>query len=142
MEERFEEFLTERRHLRNVSPKTIVYYRCAFKSWAKHGGEPKQWVINLRQAGLSAISVNTYICAMNAYWRWLGNGLHLDYLKEEEKVLSTFPLDAVNRLISHHHETHQRKQVRIPAMSIERSDGMSITIPGDADNALGAKRRR
>ena len=32
--------------------------------------------------------------------------------------------------------------VRIPAMSIGRSDGMSITIPGDVDNALGAKRRR
>jgi hypothetical protein len=32
--------------------------------------------------------------------------------------------------------------VRIPAMSIGRSDGMSITIPGDVDNVLGAKRRR
>jgi len=32
--------------------------------------------------------------------------------------------------------------LRIPAMSIGRSDGMSITIPGDVDNALGAKRRR
>jgi hypothetical protein len=32
--------------------------------------------------------------------------------------------------------------LRIPAMSIVRSDGMSITIPGDVDNALGAKRRR
>jgi len=32
--------------------------------------------------------------------------------------------------------------VRIPAMSIGRSDGMSITIPGDVDNAPGAKRRR
>jgi len=35
-----------------------------------------------------------------------------------------------------------RFTVRIPAMSIGRSDGMSITIPGDVDNALGAKRRR
>jgi hypothetical protein len=32
--------------------------------------------------------------------------------------------------------------LRIPAMSIGRSDGMSITIPGDVDNAPGAKRRR
>jgi len=32
--------------------------------------------------------------------------------------------------------------VRIPTMSIGRSDLMSITIPGDVDNALGAKRRR
>jgi hypothetical protein len=33
-------------------------------------------------------------------------------------------------------------KVRIPALSIGRSDGMSITIPGDVDNVLGAKRRR
>jgi len=30
--ERFEEFLTERKYLKNVSDKTLVYYRCAFRS--------------------------------------------------------------------------------------------------------------
>ena len=97
--ERFEEFLNERKYLLNVSHKTLVYYRCAFKSWEVRGGEPKQWVINLRQAGLSAISVNTYICAMNAYWKWLGNGWHLDYLKEEQKILATFSAEQISRII-------------------------------------------
>jgi hypothetical protein len=34
------------------------------------------------------------------------------------------------------------RSLRIPTMSIGRSGGMPITIPGDVDNALGAKRRR
>jgi hypothetical protein len=34
--ERFEEFLTERLYLKSVTDKTLVYYRCAFRSWDKH----------------------------------------------------------------------------------------------------------
>jgi integrase/recombinase XerD len=97
--ERFEDFLTERRYLKNVSDKTLVYYRCAFRSWEVHSqGDWKTWVVNLRKAGLSAISINTYICAMNAYWKWLGTGLKVDYLKEEEKVIATLTPEQVRRL--------------------------------------------
>jgi hypothetical protein len=50
-----------------------VYYTCAFKSWERHA---KRRLENLAhqtgEAGLSAISVNTYICAMNACWKWPG----------------------------------------------------------------------
>jgi len=73
--ERFEEFLTERRYPKNVSPATIVYYS-AFRSWDQYSyGDWKTWIVNLQQAGVSAISINTYICAMNAYWKWAGTGL-------------------------------------------------------------------
>jgi site-specific recombinase XerD len=97
--ERFEEFLTEPKYLVNVSHKTLVYYNCAFQSWRKYGGEPKQWVTNLREAGLSAISVNTYICAMNACWKWARETANLTYLKEEQKILATFSPAQVNRLV-------------------------------------------
>ena len=39
--ERFEEFLNERKYLLNVSPKTIVYYNCAFNGWTKHAPDSK-----------------------------------------------------------------------------------------------------
>ena len=98
--ERFEEFLTERRYLKNVSDKTLVYYRCAFRSWEQHsGGDWKAWIVKLRQAGLSPVSVNTYICAMNAYWRWAGTDLNVAYLKEEEKILATLPPEQIKRLV-------------------------------------------
>jgi len=56
--ERFEEFLTERKYLKNVSEQTLLYYRNAFRS-----------------REVSPVSINRYICALNAYWRWTGIGL-------------------------------------------------------------------
>lgn len=99
--ERFEEFLNERKYLKNVSDKTLVYYSCAFRSWEKHSqGDWKAWIVNLRQAGTSPVSINTYICAMNAYWKWAGTGLKVDYLKEEEKVLATLNPEQMKRIVS------------------------------------------
>jgi integrase/recombinase XerD len=106
--ERFEEFLQERRYLMGVSPKTIAYYRWAFNSYKQLAGDdPKQWVIKLRDKGVSAISVNTYICAMNTYWKWSGEyneitkeGKHLAYLKEEQKILATLTSEQINHLLT------------------------------------------
>lgn len=100
--ERFEEFITERVYLKNVSPKTVAYYRWAFASWKKHSrdGCPKSFVINARQSGLSPTSVNTYICALNSYWKWAGENKHLAYLKEEQKILKTFSLEQISKLIN------------------------------------------
>ena len=99
--ERFEEFLTERNYLKNVTAKTLAYYRCAFHSWERHSqGDWKTWIVNLRRSGLSAISINTYICAMNAYWKWAGAGLKVEYLKEEQKILATLTPEQMKRLIA------------------------------------------
>jgi integrase/recombinase XerD len=98
--ERFEEFLTERQYLKSVTDKTLVYYRCAFRSWEKHShGDWKTWIVKLRETGVSPISINTYICAMNAYWKWAGTGLKVEYLKEEEKIIATLKPDQMLRVI-------------------------------------------
>jgi integrase/recombinase XerD len=87
----FDEFMQERRYLLGVSEKTLAYYRWAFVSWAKYSADdPKTWLMTLRGRGLAATSCNTYICAMNTFWKWSGEPRHLDYLKEEEKLLQTF----------------------------------------------------
>src|SRR3984893_2436135 len=101
MEEKFDEFLAERKYLLNVSPKTLVYYRCAFTAWRKHrcDGKPATWIQNMMAAGIKPVSINTYICAMNAYWKWSGEGKHLAYIKEEQKVLATFSPEQVKRLL-------------------------------------------
>jgi hypothetical protein len=61
--ERFAEFLRKREYLLNVSPAALTYYQSAFNAWKKHGdaGDPKNWIINMRNAGISPVSCNTYI---------------------------------------------------------------------------------
>lgn len=85
----FSEFVRERKFLKNVTPRTLSWYAQSWKSWQKHGGDPKTYVINLREAGVSAISVNTYARALNAYFNWSGLPL-IPKLKEEQKVLGVF----------------------------------------------------
>ena len=120
--ERFEEFLTERKYFKNVTGKTLVYYRSAFRSWEKHSqGAWKTRIINLRNAGLSAVSINTYICAMNAYWKWAGTGLKVDYLKEEEKILATLNPDQIKRIATF--KPKGRNQIRAHAVALLILDG-------------------
>ena len=56
--ERFDKFLTQHKYFKNVSDKTLVYYRCASRSWEQHSdGDWKTWIVNLRQKGTSAVSI-------------------------------------------------------------------------------------
>ena len=44
MVERFDEFVNERRYLKNVSEAILYWYKASFKTWHKFGsGDPKQW---------------------------------------------------------------------------------------------------
>lgn len=117
--ERFEEFLTERKYLKNVTAKTLVYYRSAFRSWEQHShGDWKAWIVNLREAGTSPVSINTYICAMNAYWKWAGTGLKLEYLKEEEKVLATLNAEQMKRIVAFKPKRKNETRAHIVALLI------------------------
>jgi integrase len=142
--ERFEEFLQERKYLLNVSPKTLVSYKCAFAAWQKRGGEPKQWVINMREAGISAISINTYICALNCYWKWAGSDWHLNYLKEEQKVLATLNGEQVRRLVAYKPKGKNQARAHIVACLIldcclRISEALSLTRQRvDLDNLVAA----
>jgi site-specific recombinase XerC len=123
----------------------VTYYQCAFAAWRKHSnGCTKQFVMNLREAGLSAVSINTYICAMNAYWRWAGEPTHLQYLQEEQKVLATFTAQHVRQLLaskscSRQHRSSQRLHALVcllldTGLRISEALGLSKTDV-DLDNA-------
>ncbi len=70
----FEEFITERRYLKNVSPRTIEFYWDCFKSVQKHGDFTPEglqcWIIGSRQADISHVSINTRITGINAFLKW------------------------------------------------------------------------
>jgi site-specific recombinase XerD len=102
-----DQFITERRYLKNVSPKTIQWYEHSFKAFdgalASRSAVIAR-IAELRQRGVSAISVNTYLRCINAYFRWLhtehGQELvKIPRLKEEQKVLATLTPEQVKRLL-------------------------------------------
>jgi integrase/recombinase XerD len=125
---RFEEFLNERKYLLNVSHKTLVYYGCAFRAWEKHygDGKPATWIKNMLESGIKPVSVNTYICAMNTYWKWEGAGTKLKYIKEEEKILTTLSPQQVHWMI--HGKPIGRNQTRAHLVALTILDcGLRIS---------------
>lgn len=97
-----EEFIKERKYLLNVSPKTLIFYQCSFKAFegALDFEEAKRRVCELRERGVKAVSINTYLTCINAYWKWDGAGIKLPYLKEEERIIQTLSPNAINMLIN------------------------------------------
>lgn len=103
-----EKFIQERTYFKNVTPKTIDWYRQSFHAF--DGAMDSRATIGdrigkLRTAGVSATSVNTYLRAVNAYLRWSHTEGHaaelirIPRLKEDDKVLATLTPEHVQRLI-------------------------------------------
>lgn len=105
MEKLFEQFVTERKYLKNVSAKTEDWYWQSWKGlgqlallsaetaptkaeWAEHIG-------TLRNRNVSPVSINTYARAINAFLKWAHEDGHIQKLtriprlKEERKVIAT-----------------------------------------------------
>jgi integrase/recombinase XerD len=114
MKELYEQFVRERRYLKNVTPKTEAWY---WQSWdALASGLPEGdaapsravWtdrVAALRDKGVSAVSVNTYARAINAFLKWAHDEGHvparvrIPRLKEEKTILATLTPAHVDRLL-------------------------------------------
>ena len=69
----FNEFIRERRYLRNVSPSTISWYTHALK-WLPNESpsqtELKDTVLRMREKSMKATGCNAAIRAINAYLHW------------------------------------------------------------------------
>ena len=69
-----EQFIQERRYLLGVSPRTAIWYQCSFRAFegAIEGKEEvRQRIVELRQRNVSAITINSYLRCINAYFMWL-----------------------------------------------------------------------
>lgn len=98
----FEQFIRERHFLQNVSPRTVDWYKESFK-WLgtpePSQDELKEFVLRMREHGLQPISCNNRIRAINAYLKWSGSPLHVQRLREEQRVLPTFSVIEIGKLI-------------------------------------------
>jgi hypothetical protein len=98
------QFIEERKFLKNVTTKTEAWHSHALlKAFAgcTSEAEYKLRIIALRQRGVSAISVNSWIRSVNAYLKWAGADFKLPRLQEEQKILATFTADQVSRLLNY-----------------------------------------
>src|SRR5664280_3262435 len=82
----FERFVKERKYLTNVSPATIYWYHASWKCWQKY--EP-DFLMNAREAGVTPATIDCYLRALNAYFRWADLPT-IPKLKQEEKILGVF----------------------------------------------------
>jgi integrase/recombinase XerD len=134
------EFITERRYLKNVSPKTILWYEQSFRSF---GGalDSKSAIVSriavLRQRGVSAISVNSWLRCINAYFRWLHTEhgrelIRIPRLQEERKVLATLSPEQIKRLLQYRPKGKNRTKAHLTACVIldcglRISEALSLT---------------
>src|SRR5215831_8754567 len=104
-----QDFIRERQYLKAVSPKTLIWYGCSFKAF-ENALESKESVqrriVELRQRNVSPITINSYLRCINAYFMWLHREhgreiVVIPKLKEEQKILATFPDAAVKRMVLH-----------------------------------------
>lgn len=103
-----EQFIRERMYFKNVTPKTVLWYRQSFHAFdgaMDSKAAIGERIVRLRDAGASPVSVNTYLRALNAFFRWanaeghLGELLRVTKLKEEQKVIATLAPEQIRRLI-------------------------------------------
>jgi integrase/recombinase XerD len=146
----FERFLRERRYLKNVTPKTVVWYETAFQAFTRSVtvtgpsdlSKPllQDFVVALRERGLSPVSCNTYLKAINAFLAWLRAEGHvretlaLSLQRTEKRVIQTLSDDHLRRLLAFKPKT--TAQWRSYALACTLTDtGIRI------EEALGLTRR-
>ena len=67
-----EQFIKERLYLKGVSPKTIAWYKSSFKAFpVLNRPAIIDRITELRGRGVKAVSINTWLRCVNAYFMWL-----------------------------------------------------------------------
>ena len=113
----FEQFLRERRYLKNVTPKTVTWYRTAFDALtrtvavlnAADLSKPvlPEFVVRLRERGLAPVSCNTYVKGVNSFVAWLHAEGHIPAplvlrpQRVEKRLVQTLTDDHLKRLVAY-----------------------------------------
>ena len=125
------QFLKERTYLQNVSERTLVWYRVAFKNYqavipADAAVLPtkatlQQFVVALRERGIRPVTCNTYVGAMNAFCAWLHQEGHarervkLQKLRVERRLLTLLDDAQMRAMIGYKPKTFRQARVHLAA---------------------------
>lgn len=130
----FDQFLKERRYLKNVTDSTLVWYRVAFANYKSLVAPDAQqlptksslqeFVLRLRERGIRAVTCNTYVGAMNAFCAWLheeghaGERVKLAKLRVERRLLTLLDDAQLRALIGYRPKTFRQSRVHLAAVLI------------------------
>jgi integrase/recombinase XerD len=85
----------------------------------------KERVVELRERGSSPVTVNTYLRHIKCFYLWKGLEWKLPWLKEEQKILSTFTPEHIKALV--HWKPVKRSDTRLHALTLTALDtGMRV----------------
>lgn len=128
------QFLKERTYLKNVTERTLVWYRVAFKNYLALVPEAssslptkatmQQFVVALRERGIKPVTCNTYVGAMNAFCSWLHQEGHaaarvkLDKLRVEQRLLVLLDDTQMRVLIGYRPKTFRQARVHVLTLVI------------------------
>ena len=123
MQELIEQFIRERMYFKNVNSKTVAWYRQSFHAFEgaiDTRAAIGQRIGQLRERGVSAASVNTYLRVVNAFHSWAkaeghvtGERVHIPRLKEEQKVLETLTPEHIQRIVSFRPKKVSERRVHV-----------------------------
>lgn len=156
MQNLFEQFVKERKYLKNVTPKTEAWY---WDSWKALGDgleaatppAKTEWmgrIAALRDRGVTAVSVNTYARAINAFLKWgheeghFREVIRIPRLKEEKLILATLTPAQVDSLLRYKPKGFSALRVHTMACcfldtGIRADEALSLRRDGvDLDNLL------
>jgi integrase/recombinase XerD len=121
MQDLFDRFVKEKIYLKGVSPKTVEFYKDSYRAFTLYRGELteqgiKEFVINMRMAGISPGGANAYIRGINSYLSWLfENGhkpkLRAQQIKAEQKVLKTYTEKDIKRIVKYRAKTEALRRL-------------------------------
>jgi integrase/recombinase XerD len=117
----YDRFFQERRYLKNITAKTVLFYGQSWAAWrpflenVKTEQELAAAVKNgtmamMKEGRLSPTSINDYGRTIHAFLNWLHQEgcvsarYHVSKLKCEQKVIPVFPTEAVERIVRYHPE--------------------------------------
>ena len=129
-----DQFLKERTYLQNVSDRTLVWYRVAFKNYQAlvptdaatlpTKSTLQQFVVALRDRGIKPVTCNTYVGAMNAFCAWLHQEgyarerVKLQKLRVERRLLTLLDDAQMRALIGWKPKTFRQARVHLAALLI------------------------
>ena len=129
-----EQFVRERRFLKNVSPRTEEWYRQSFRAFlpALENRSPGdlskanfiEQIAAMKGRGLSATSINTFARSINAFLNWmreegyLQTAVRISRLKEESKVIAPWSAEDAGRLLRYSPRDDIEQRVQVIALLI------------------------
>jgi site-specific recombinase XerD len=137
----FDRFLRERTYLKNISPKTRVWYQTAWKSFTAAmpatfatverdtttlitRADLSAFVVALRDRNVRPVSVNTWLRAINAFCRWLHEeglaheGVRLKPLRLERRLVQTIDTSGLRLLLAYRPRGFAERRVHTVACTI------------------------